>query len=369
MYDEERPDLEWDEEVERGQLVAAQAHAQGISSQQQELINPRERAIRPLPKRQRLSEQELSGTISQEQGGGGGVDKKQRQPNEDEQQDEGGLVVPASASAASREPALEYRTAADDDYHDQRGGTASNHPSKARDEDETATKTSLDSSRPEDFDDDDRCRHLDDSPPTSPATSRAGRSFKEDDEPEEELQRSPDYFALFGSEGQEIRRSLRHASTFSAAGLCGGLGLAGLHPSLIPPAERRAGRASGSARAGGAAGDDEVDEDGYALVERAYTSDHGGRLVPVARVGGNNKKKRKIPGVSVGTGGDDDDRTFDAEDGPEPTTVIGPDYNGRAPGIRSDFGSDPPTSKGDSRSRSRLGADERERMTDIVELR
>lgn len=367
MYDEERPDPEWDEEVERDHLAAAQVHPSGLSAQPG--VSLRERAIRPLPKRQRLSEQALSSTINQEQSSRGGVDKRQRRPNED-QQEEGGPAVPASASAASREPALEYRTATDDDYHDQRGGTASNHPSRARDEDETATKTSLDSSRPEeDEEEEGRCRQLDDSPPTSPATSRAGRSFKEEDEADEELERSPDYFALFGSEGREIRRSLRHASTFSAAGLCGGLGLAGLHPSLVPPAERRAGRASSSAGAGGAAGDDEVDEDGYALVERAYTSEHGGRLVPVARAGGNNKKKRKIPGVSVGTGGDDDDRTFDAEDGPEPTTVIGPDYNGRAPGIRSDFGSDPPTSKGDSRSRSRLGAGERERLTDTAEPR
>lgn len=281
---------------------------------------------------------------------GRAVGKQQGRGEEDDEEQEERIAPGVGHADVAREPALEYRLGADDDYHGQKGGTASNHPSKAREEEEEGEGTKSSTIRPEEEQDDfDRPRHLEESPCTSPATSRAGQSFQEEEEPQEELERGPDHFALFGSEGDQIRRSLLKASTFSSAGLCGGLGLAALHPSLAPPPEKTSRGATAGAEGDARGGDeDEVDDDGYAMVERAYTSEHGGRLVPVVRGAGNNKKKRKIPGVSVGTGGDDDeDRTFDAEDGPEPTTVIGPDKKGRAPGLRSDFGTGPVTSKGE----------------------
>ncbi|GAA5995102.1 uncharacterized protein JCM10292_004540 [Rhodotorula paludigena] len=115
-----------------------------------------------------------------------------------------------------------------------------------------------------------------DSPPTSPALSGS------------------DSHNLFGDEGQRIAKSLATASSFSPAGLFGGLGLATLHPSLAPPvAERHFDE------------DEDGDEDSYGVVDRSrppveptFASQASATALGL---GESNKKKRKIPGLSIGS--------------------------------------------------------------------
>lgn len=211
-------------------------------------------------------------------------------------------------------PALEYRTSADG-YED---GTASNHPPRLRpplfDSNELAdsSKSSLDPSLSSD------------SPPTSPSSQHSLQL-------EDEKVRGPDYFPVFGEAGDEIVRSLATASSFSPAGLFGGLGLAALHPSLAPPVERS-----------GTAEDDDEEEER----DRIFSGERGHISLTVSiqgNDGGNNKKKRKIPGVNrATTNGEEDDRAFDAEEVPEPTPVD----KAKAEGA-SDYGPDFVVKKGD----------------------
>ncbi|BGP44751.1 hypothetical protein JCM10450v2_000565 [Rhodotorula kratochvilovae] len=123
------------------------------------------------------------------------------------------------------------------------------------------------------------------SPPTSPALSAShGRDGKKPGEP-----------ILFGGEGQRIVKSLATASSFSPAGLFGGLGLATLHPSLAPPAAERHFDE-----------DEDGDEDSYGVVDRTRPPVEPSMSSQVAAtalgLGESNKKKRKIPGLNLAQG-------------------------------------------------------------------
>ncbi|GAA5823314.1 hypothetical protein JCM3770_002195 [Rhodotorula araucariae] len=117
------------------------------------------------------------------------------------------------------------------------------------------------------------------SPPTSPALSASrGHEGKKP--------------ILFGDEGHRIAKSLATASSFSPAGLFGGLGLATLHPSLAPPAAERHFDE-----------DDDGDEDSYGVVDRTRPPVEPTMSSQVSAtalgLGESNKKKRKIPGLSL----------------------------------------------------------------------
>ena len=289
-YSQDRDDVEWD----------GCSHSSALGSD-------RERAIRPLPKRQRLVDSEEGEPKVEERGTAAqGVAKRDRRDDD--------ALEEAFPPVLALAPALEYRTLTDG-YDD---GTASNHPPRLRpplfDSNELAdsSKSSLDPSLSSD------------SPPTSPSSQHSLQL--------EEKVRGPDYFPVFGEAGDKIVRSLATASSFSPAGLFGGLGLAALHPSLAPPVER-----SGTA-------DEDEEEEGR---ERIFSGERGHISLTVSIQGvegGNNKKKRKIPGVnSRATNGEEDDRAFDVEEAPEPPMAAEKAKGERA----SDYGPDFVVNKGD----------------------
>lgn len=380
MYDPDRDDAEWDEEVRAVQLAAEHAanRTRGASVQsasdsellhQHQLNLQNERPIRPLPKRKKLTvhqvrdmvelqQQRIAGQSSSSPSGPVVVREKEDDEDEDEASRRRQRNGNNRTTDRSTQPTLEYRTkhgGSQDSYHDETGDGGT------QDEDEDEPDQENETGAAEDDGDVDSLvpstrsnltHEPEESPPTSPAGSKHG-----DDDPLEsnhELgaeqnridaaigngNEDSTAFSLFGAQGQHIRRSLAKASAFSSAGLCGGLGLAALHPSLGPPIESAkpvatAIPASVSTRV------DHGDEESCPATESAYrtvahTSDREHRSA-VARSTGNNKKKRKIPGVGSvgGVVGDDDDRSFDEHDGPEPTTVIGPDNKGRVPGMAS----------------------------------
>lgn len=178
---------------------------------------------------------------------------------------------------------------------------------------------------------------------------------------EPSFEKPPSYFPLFGPAGDDLIRALANASAFSRAGLFGGLGLAALHPSLAREDEedeydcgdhdhdhdhdvhdhdgecedeegfgeedvsdqgdvRRKGgfrfsrsHHDHSSRSCGAAHNLALlDGSSSNLGESNYRASGGGGVIVT---GGNNKKKRKIPGVTHGVAGDEDERGFDDEIG------------------------------------------------------
>ncbi|GAA6036660.1 hypothetical protein JCM8097_001281 [Rhodosporidiobolus ruineniae] len=131
------------------------------------------------------------------------------------------------------------------------------------------------------------------SPPTSPASEDqlAFGEIKEEDGPEHD--------PLFGDEGRRISQALSSSSSFSPAGLFGGLGLATLHPSLAPPQQQERHYEDEDEHSG--------DEDTYGAVDRSrppvepsFASQEGATALGL---GGSNKKKRKIPGLNMAGGG------------------------------------------------------------------
>lgn len=127
------------------------------------------------------------------------------------------------------------------------------------------------------------------SPPTSPAS--VSPRIKSAD------RASHGGSVLFGDEGRRIVDSLTTASSFSPAGLFGGLGLATLHPSLAPSGGDRDFPDEEDILEGG-------DEDSYGVVDRSHPpveptmATQQAAMALVVGVGGSNKKKRKIPGVA-----------------------------------------------------------------------
>lgn len=127
------------------------------------------------------------------------------------------------------------------------------------------------------------------SPPTSPAS--VSPRIKSAD------RASHGGSVLFGDEGRRIVDSLTTASSFSPAGLFGGLGLATLHPSLAPSGGDRDFPDEEDILEGG-------DEDSYGVVDRSHPpveptmATQQAAMALVVGIGGSNKKKRKIPGVA-----------------------------------------------------------------------
>lgn len=126
------------------------------------------------------------------------------------------------------------------------------------------------------------------SPPTSPASVSPRIKSEE--------RASQGGSVLFGEEGRRIVDSLTTASSFSPAGLFGGLGLATLHPSLAPSGDRDFPDEEDILEGG--------DEDSYGVVDRSHPpveptiATQQAAMALVVGVGGSNKKKRKIPGVA-----------------------------------------------------------------------
>ncbi|GAA5861465.1 hypothetical protein JCM3774_000256 [Rhodotorula dairenensis] len=127
------------------------------------------------------------------------------------------------------------------------------------------------------------------SPPTSPASVSPRVKSNE--------RASHGGSVLFGAEGRRIVETLSTASSFSPAGLFGGLGLATLHPSLAP----------GSAGERDFPDEEDIlegDEDSYGVVDRSHPpveptmASQQAAMALVVGVGGSNKKKRKVPGVT-----------------------------------------------------------------------
>ncbi|GAA6058536.1 hypothetical protein JCM10212_006975 [Sporobolomyces blumeae] len=136
-----------------------------------------------------------------------------------------------------------------------------------------------------------------DSPPTSPAShsfegsdpAHRGQSEAEGPAPTDE----PTTFGLFGADGFKIAKSLSSASSFSTAGLFGGLGLASLHPQVGVSANDEFEEYD----------EEDGDEDTYGVVDRSRPPVEPSRESTVAAtalgLGESNKKKRKVPGLNA----------------------------------------------------------------------
>ncbi|KAM0753238.1 hypothetical protein T439DRAFT_378939 [Meredithblackwellia eburnea MCA 4105] len=149
---------------------------------------------------------------------------------------------------------------------------------------------------------------------------------------------STNYFPVFGSAGDDIVRSLANANMFSSAGLFGGLGLASLHPSLVPPVSPPESHQQKNSHYNHTHthhhhhhhdhGDDDEEEDYAFSRDRAFAE----RSVSVSV---SNKKKRKIPGITQGSSSHDEDRDGHVGfDGDEQLPELAP-Y--KPPGLRNDF--------------------------------
>ncbi|BGP12701.1 hypothetical protein JCM10213_008839 [Rhodosporidiobolus nylandii] len=272
------------------------------------------RPLKRLPKRSRLAgtTSELGGVQASVQAGqriGGGA-----APPDVESESDGEEYRARDARAAVRAKQRQdegRRHGGDDEDHGEHDARAYEHwlanrgelPPVAHDPDRSAvestrTRNSLDPDS-----------STSDSPPTSPASEEAtplGGEAKD-----AFLGREGQPSSFFGEEGQRIAQSLATASTFSPAGLFGGLGLATLHPSLAPhPHERHY---------------DDEEEDGdadtYGAVDRSrppvepsLASQAGATALGL---GGSNKKKRKIPGLNLASVAAQED---DASEGVAPAS-------------------------------------------------
>lgn len=130
-------------------------------------------------------------------------------------------------------------------------------------------------------------------------SSTSPSSNHDQKETSEVIEQAPGYFHLFGEAGEKVVRSLSTASPYSSSGIFGCLGLS----SLV--------NRSHSSSCHALSGEDDEDADSYR--RENCSGDH--RIISaVDEQLGNNKKKRKIPGVSRGAHTEDDDRAFDGEE-------------------------------------------------------
>lgn len=280
--------------------------------------NTDERTIRSLPKRQRIQlesdEDDSSSVITTK------VIKKVNQSKslegskgEDEALEEIDSFGPVPISLKNQEASKEYRPDSNG-YNDTTASkipppiittisTISNHCKTCSEQnnnddnfdqnevkDRISSQTSLTSSSLE----------LN-TPATSPSSS-INNGLKE-------LETGSDYFPLFGIQGQKIFNTLSTASHFSSSGLLRGL-------SIAPSHERN------NTGFFGTAGGEEEDE--HEARQRFNDHRDNGRVSDVDVQLGNNKKKRKIPGVHRGPHGDDDDRAFDGDDEITESTFVDP---------------------------------------------
>ncbi|GAA5971387.1 hypothetical protein JCM21900_004316 [Sporobolomyces salmonicolor] len=285
----------------------------------------KDRPIRPLPKRQRLLD--VAHYAVDGHGSTGSVAGSAHQDSESELEaddDLGRRARDVRASLRSQEPALEARTADHLDYGDGRA----HYPPRKRTEPPSACGDpglvdTADSTKSADS--------LDPSSTTasteSPLTSPASPSFTSFD-PQKDSDAA--YHSLFGEDGHKIAKTLTTASSFSAAGLFGGLGLASLHPSLGPVAAERHYEE-----------EEDGDEDSYGVVDRSRPpvepTPASTAAATALGLGGSNKKKRKIPGLNIVSAALPDERRPD--DAAEPAGPGAKDKV-KSPGLRSDFGSD-----------------------------
>ncbi|GAA5972388.1 hypothetical protein JCM11641_002435 [Rhodosporidiobolus odoratus] len=271
-----------------------------------------ERPIRPLPKRQRLFAPAPpldSGRSTSHEGkvsDGATMPEYELESDGEEQRTRDGR---AAARAREVTAVAGDRRGPDDEDHGSTDALAYEHwlakrgelPPVARDPDRTADGTS----NPLDLG-----STASDSPPTSPASVDA-RSLGEEKEVAS---------GLFGEEGSRIADSLSTASSFSPAGLFGGLGLATLHPSLAAPVQERHYEEEE---------EEEGDEDTYGVVDRSRPpvepSFSSQASVSSLGLGGSNKKKRKIPGLNMsGVAAPADEDSTEGEGGAEPVRPPGP---------------------------------------------
>lgn len=369
MYDPDRDDPEWEEEI------ATRHHhhhsPQLDKSKSTQLGGTGRREIRPLPKRQRLTPPPspplhpvvtplvvgtatkdsvvTDGTTEEEEEcetptrRRGAEDHLRPQASKEYRYDDG--VVGGKSGRLRRPPPPPATCSSTDD--DAEEDEAPKTPTSLEEEEEPVdtsppTSPSLDEQH---------IKHLSHSSdttrplPSSPPPPARPTSTSDQLEPHQE-QSEPDRFPLFQTvECTTLLESLSRASIFSSAGLCGGLGLAALHPSL--GTSTRGGRSGfgstmmeeeeGEEGLGEGEGDGEGEgEDGDFEDEDGYSRNKGN----------SNKKKRKIPGVGVGMGGGGGEdggveRGFDneVEEGENRSSIV--------PG-RTSFGSDFVPIKGDS---------------------
>ncbi|GAA5949501.1 hypothetical protein JCM3765_002682 [Sporobolomyces pararoseus] len=245
----------------------------------------RDRKIHPLPKRKRFLDSTGSPSSASYPVLAGGLTGKINELESDSEDDDVGDVDERhtrSSSTRGQEPALDLRSSGDQEYGD---GRAHYPPRKRNESPSTNHRTSFHPESPN-------------SPPsTSPCTSHHRQhhhhhypcSEHSTDDAEE-----PKEFGLFGEEGWKIAKSLSSASSFSTAGLFGGLGLAHV--------------VSGA----GTGTDDrhyveeeeeDGDEDTYGVVDRSRPpvepTFESTISATVLGSGASNKKKRKIPGLTA----------------------------------------------------------------------
>ncbi|GAA6023601.1 hypothetical protein JCM11491_006050 [Sporobolomyces phaffii] len=256
----------------------------------------RDRKIHPLPKRKRLvdSAPRPEPGLSAQSGASGWVSEPGSDSDEDDIGDVDERHTRASMSKrAGQDPALDVRTSGEQEYGD--GRTA--YPPRKRTESPAAHRRLP--------------RRPSGSPPTSASRAAPPHSAGPESpldylgaEPVEDDSDGTRSYGFFGEEGYKIARSLSSASSFSTAGLFGGLGLANLHPAT--------GTGAGDRHYAEEEEEEDFEEDGdedtYGVVDRSRPPVEPTHATTIAATAlgpgpssgsGSNKKKRKIPGIAA----------------------------------------------------------------------
>ncbi|GAA5870226.1 hypothetical protein JCM16303_001934 [Sporobolomyces ruberrimus] len=281
---------DWDDESNHGELV----------------YDLSDRKIHPLPKRKRFIDPDSS-RLAQYPVGGNTNRINYIESESEEEVDDVDERHTRATSSTGQEPALDLRTAGQQEYGDGRAY----YPPRKRTESPASNRRYRPDASPS--------RILppspnQDSPPTSPLSPPYACSDSAEDTGE------PKDYGLFGEEGYKIAKSLGSASSFSTAGLYGGLGLATLHPMAGTMAEERQYVEE----------EEDGDEDTYGVVDRSRPPVEPTFESTVAATalgsGESNKKKRKIPGITATSG----QATATTPQLPRPPTIPPPQSRTRA---------------------------------------
>ncbi|GAA5908032.1 uncharacterized protein JCM6883_004094 [Sporobolomyces salmoneus] len=263
----------WDDESTQGEIV----------------YDVRDRKIHPLPKRKRFLDTDSARLPVLSSTGTGRITEMISGESESEEEDIGDVDerhTRSSATIRRQEPAREMRTSGEQEYGDGR----SIYPPRKRTESPSSNRKPFrpDSpSSPSPSTTRTTTRHDQPSSPVSP------RYYCQDEEEEEE----PRDYGLFGEEGYKIAKSLENDASFSTAGLFEGWGLAGIHAG--------AGTGTDDRHYVEEEEEEDGDEDTYGVVDRSrppVEPTHESTIAATALgtgVGGSNKKKRKIPGLTA----------------------------------------------------------------------
>lgn len=255
---------DWEEESVHGELV----------------YDLKDRPIHPLPKRKRIAplsphptRQLLPPSVK------GDVGDPYSDPEDDLDLDRRDRRSTRAQLSNGQDPVLDTRTAGDQDYGDGRDS----YPPRKRTESPAALR------RPTERRDSTGSHSL---APLSPCASSPSTPSSPCSESYPDADEQTD-FGLFGAEGHKIAKSLGSASSFSTAGLFGGLGLAGLHPTSGSVSDDRHYFEE----------EEDGDEDTYGVVDRSrppVEPTHATTIAATALgLGASNKKKRKIPGIAA----------------------------------------------------------------------